>query len=241
MSDAPSWLTDENIDTAVKVAKNPVAQKAAKKIVENPVVQKAVIKEATKAVNSPPPPPPPASDAPQWATTTKVLEATDVEATGGNENNQVVSDFPIEEETLKEMQKWHIALRLSYIISAILMGVMAGLSLVSQKDLGLIFFAFYVIFFSLLLCCFEVALSFISRWIAVNFGFLYTLAGRLTFILFVGFMSYSLGLYGLIAMCVLYTATAFHLLVMYKFPRFEEYLRKKHYYEGRRSAQLEKK
>jgi hypothetical protein len=39
--------------------------------------------------------------------------------------------------------------------------------------------------------------------IAMNFGFLYTFVGRFVFILFVGFMSFSLGLYGQIAMAVL--------------------------------------
>lgn len=77
--------------------------------------------------------------------------------------------------------------------------------------------------------------------IAMNFGFLYTFVGRFLFVIFVGFMSFSLGLNGKIAMGILYGALLLHLIVMYKFPRFEEYLRKKHYYEGRRNAATEKK
>ena len=69
----------------------------------------------------------------------------------------------------------------------------------------------------------------------MNFGFLYTFVGRFVFILFVGFMSFSLGLYGQIAMAVLYAALLLHLFIMYRFPRFEEYLRKKHFYEGRKN------
>ena len=73
----------------------------------------------------------------------------------------------------------------------------------------------------------------VSRLLAINFGFLYTLSGRWTFLLFVGFMSFSLGNIGIAAMCALYVVGLFHVYIMWKFPRFEEYLRKKHYFEGR--------
>jgi hypothetical protein len=76
----------------------------------------------------------------------------------------------------------------------------------------------------------------VSRGIAENFGFMYTLSGRSIFLLFVGFMSYSLSTLGIVAMCVLYAVGLFHGYVMYRFPRFEEYLRKKHYFEGRQAA-----
>lgn len=75
-----------------------------------------------------------------------------------------------------------------------------------------------------------------SRLIAVNFGFLYTLSGRATFLLFVGFMVYSLSVMGKVAMGFLYAVGLFHIYLMYRFPRFEEYLRKKHYFEGRKAA-----
>jgi hypothetical protein len=73
----------------------------------------------------------------------------------------------------------------------------------------------------------------VSRVIAINFGFMYTLTGRALFLFFVGFLSYSLSLFGKIDMGILYGVGIFHCYVMYKFPRFEEYLRKKHYYEGK--------
>jgi Na+-translocating ferredoxin:NAD+ oxidoreductase RnfD subunit len=72
--------------------------------------------------------------------------------------------------------------------------------------------------------------------IAVNFGFMYTLCGRLVFIILVGFMSFLLSLFGKIVMGALYGVCLFHIYIMYRFPRFEEYLRKKHYYEGRAAA-----
>lgn len=164
-----------------KVAKNPAAQKAAQKTFENPALQRAVSKEVAKSISTPPPPPPSSppsspSEAPGWLKNVPKAEAVpaDIE-NASSSNSQVVSDFSIEEPVLKEMSRWHLAIRVSYMISAILLGTMAGLSLVNQKDLGLIFFAFYVMFFSLLICCFELALSVsISKQIKItlcNFNF----------------------------------------------------------------------
>jgi hypothetical protein len=65
---------------------------------------------------------------------------------------------------------------------------------------------------------------------------MYTLTGRVTFILFVGFMVYSLSVLGKVSMGFLYAVGILHIYIMYKFPRFEEYLRKKHYFEGRKRA-----
>ncbi len=155
------------------------------------------------------------------------------------------------------MRQYHLALRLAYVASTVFMAVAAVLCLEDSPDAGQVFMSGYVFFFAVLICCFEFALnvsissySFISisliissslspvcqsiaRLIAVNFGFLYSLTGRVPFLLFVGFMCFSLGTWGIIAMCVLYLVGMFHFYIMYKFPRFEEYLRKKHYFEGR--------
>jgi hypothetical protein len=76
--------------------------------------------------------------------------------------------------------------------------------------------------------------------------------GKMAFLLFVGFMSFSLGVVGIIAMCYLYVCYIGQLYLYFKFPRlvypewqiceslsftyitvvcrFEEYLRKMHYF-----------
>ena len=145
--------------TSCQAVKNPAVQKVAKKVVENPAVQKAVVAEVVKAASAPPAP---ASEAPGWVTNSNSPNAnSDVEKgdSVSATTSQAVSDFPIEEETLKNIQKWHLGLRIAYMVAALLMGALAGYSLVGQENLGLIFFAFYVMFFSILICCFELALS----------------------------------------------------------------------------------
>ncbi len=118
-----------------------------------------------------------------------------------------------------------------YGVAAILLGASAALSLIKQTDVGLVFFAVYVFIFALLICCFELGLSFSARFIAENFGFLYSISGRLIFILFVGFMSYNFAVFGQVAMGVLYFVGLCHIVVMCKFPEYEAYIRRKHFYK----------
>jgi hypothetical protein len=135
MSDVPSWLTEENVSTATKVVSNPAVQKAAK----DPAVQKAARNHI-----SPPSP---------------VSSNQDVEKGNGGGGGGESSEFVVEAETLKAMEKWHLGLRIAYIGSAAFLAAAAALSLQNQGNIGLAFFAFYVFFFSGLLCCFEFALN----------------------------------------------------------------------------------
>eukprot|EP01038_Epipyxis_sp_PR26KG_P006646 gene6646-9122_t len=219
MSDTPSWLTEENAKTAVAVTQNPAVQKAAK----NPAVQNAAKGALTTALSD-------SGNAPAWASAPPSSTKSDIEAPSTGS-----SEFHIEEETLKAMQRWHIAVRVFYMIASILMCAAAVVVIINStsSNLGIIFFAFYTVFFSTMICCFEFALNVIARLIATNFGFMYTLLGRMVFLAFVGFMSFSLSLFGKISMAILFAAGLFHVYVMWRFPRFEEYLRKKHYYEGK--------
>jgi COPI associated protein len=69
----------------------------------------------------------------------------------------------------------------------------------------------------------------ISSFIAVNFGFMYTLTGRVIFLLFVGFMSYSLSIFGKAAMALLYLVGFIHAIIMCRFPKFSQYVRERDY------------
>lgn len=70
---------------------------------------------------------------------------------------------------------------------------------------------------------------------------MYSAAGRFLFIVLVGFMAFLLSTIGKVAMGFLYAVMLFHIYVLFKFPRFEEYLRKKHYFEGRQAEQAAKR
>lgn len=158
----------------------------------------------------------------------------DVEDQSRDKSNRITSteeDVVMTAEELSTLGKYHIAIRLAYMASAILMSFSGIWYLLNQKApaLGIIFFAVYVFGFSLLLFCFECGLSTIMQTIASNFGFLYTIIGRCTFCLFVGFMCYQFNAPGYAAMGLLFATLLFHCYVMFKFPKFSAYLRKKHF------------
>ena len=75
------------------------------------------------------------------------------------QSTSAVDDLNLDQATISRMGNINLGLRALYVTAAAFLGVAAGLSLVGQKDLGLIFFAFYVLFFSLLLCLFQVGIS----------------------------------------------------------------------------------
>jgi hypothetical protein len=217
MSTKPSWLDDEE------------NQNAAKSIAQNPVVQQAAIKQAK-------------AQSPSWATEEyKPPTVPGAEPTKNDKPEtpqQGSGAFVCDPEELKEMKKWHNILRCLYIIAAIFLSVIAGVTLAAGTTaVSKIFFCFYILFFCTIMCCFEVALQVFSnsvpivllrvlvlqavtKLIATNFGFLYTFSGRCAFILFLGFMSFSLSLWGKVAMAFLYAVFAFHLYIgILKFPR----------------------
>jgi len=136
---------------------------------------------------------------------------------------------------LKEIEQWAKRLRVAYMIISAVMAIAAFLSL-GSNDLGVMFMALYVWFFALLIFCSELALKGVAKLIAENFGFMYHPVGRIIFLLFVGVMCFELGLLGKIVMVLLCVASFVHIYVIIIHPAFEEYVRKKHYYNVQLSA-----
>lgn len=254
---APSWLNDDNIETASKAAKNPVLQKMA----SNPVVQEAAFSAAKGAV----------TNEPNWATPTspgKDVESGNFSSSSNNGSTASTTpgrgysavDLGVSDEVHKSMGTHHLVLRILYFTTAVLLGAAAGLYLANssnstttsssssstqaqmtqngvstgntQNQIGLAFFALYVLFFATMICCFEVGLSVFSKLVAVNFGFMYNIWSRFIFMLYVGFMSFSFGAFGIAAMCWLYFVGLIHVYVSFRFPKYEEYIRRKHFYAG---------
>lgn len=241
MSTAPSWLTEENISTASKVASNPAAQSAGKAAAKSYVASADWSDDAPAEKDLESGKKDPKKDAKKDKKADKKAESPRKVPPPPSAKAPINTDMTdIDPDVLKQMQRWHLALRVLYICSSVFLAVAAGLSLTGQSDLGLIFMAIYVLFFSAMICCFEFALNAVAKIIAVNFGFMYTLTGRTVFILMVGFMSFSISLIGKIAMAVLFAVCAVQIFLMWKFPRFEEYLRKKHYFEGRQAENIAK-
>ncbi len=193
MSDTPSWLTEENVAVAGKVAANPVAQQVAV----------AAAKE-------------------------KGYLPKDVE----NQNDQHDTNTPppgMAPEEFMRMKKFHLFLRIGFICVSIIMATASALKIINTTSPSVVFISCYVFFFAIIICCFEAALKGIARAMSQNFGFMYSLGGKMTFLIFIAILCYSLGWLGIVAMCSLFVLCIFNGYVLLKFPGYEKWLREYHY------------
>lgn len=207
MADTPSWLSEENVSAA---ASNPTVQKAAT------AAAKVVVEEESKKYGLSP-------STNNDVESQNKIDPASAEALG------------VTPEILKKIQLWGLILRVSYMAVSILMAACAALKLQDNPSLSVVFIALYVFFFAIIICCFEVALNVIAVWIAGNFGFLYTLLGRMLFMVFVASLCFNLALFGKVVMAVLLLLVVINIGVIIVFPKYEDWLRAKHF------ASLEKK
>ena len=203
MADTPSWLTDENVKAA---ASNPTVQKAAT------AAAKVVVEEESKKYGLSPSTP-----------------TNDVESQSKVDPTASAEALGVTPEVFKKIQMWGLILRVSYMVMSILMATAAALELLNSPSLSIVFIALYVFFFAIIICCFEVALNAIAVWIASNFGFLYTLFGRLLFMVFVASLCYNLGIMGIIVMALLLLVVVVNIAIIILYPKYEDWLRAKHF------------
>ena len=153
---------------------------------------------------------------------------SDEEAQSASPVNEAPAPLDIDPEILKQMQRWSLILRVGYMGISIFMAAAAVLIL-EKANISTLFIALYVFFFSIIICCFELALKGIAKWMAENFGFMYTLTGRILFIVFVAVLCFDLGLFGKIVMGLLLALVCVNLYVFIVFPQYEPWLRQMHY------------
>jgi hypothetical protein len=80
--------------------------------------------------------------------------------------------------------------RIANLILSVLMILTSFLALLTTQSATTGVLACYVVVFSCLLCCFETHLKQISKFIALNFGFMYSAKSRSIFMMFVGKLSF---------------------------------------------------
>ena len=136
----PSWLDDEENQSKVG--------SVAAKVVTSPAAKKSFFAGLT----------------PSWSESPREpvqVKATPVATPAPTPSAAAVAGDPPEflgsAEELAAMNRWKYILSFFYIAAAANLGAAAGLSLVLQTNVSLIFFAVYVLIFSLIICCFEVA------------------------------------------------------------------------------------
>lgn len=200
----PAWLTESTQDAAAAVASNKEVQKAVTNAATDHVKDKYLPGGGT-------------------GESQEDLEAQMREFEAG-----------INPEELESMKKMNQILRLSSALVAIAMCTVAVTQILSGPGIDIFFLAAYVMTFSVLICCFEAALPGISTIVASNFGFLYSLPGRFFFSLFVGFLCFSLKIWGIVVGVAMMLVLMLTIYVLCAFPKYESWLRMKHYKGDRR-------
>ena len=133
-------------------------------------VQKAAINHATANVQQSIATAPDDGFTPAWATSKAYTPPHDVEnpaitpaasatAPGAPKSSDRPPYLELDPELEKRMLFYHRVLRVLYMLASSLMATSAGLSLINQKNISAVFFAIYVLFFCLLMFCFEIGFS----------------------------------------------------------------------------------
>jgi hypothetical protein len=132
----------------------------------------------------------------------------------GNANQALPPDSPI--------PRMIIYTRLANLGLSICMIVASLLSLLTTTSATTGVLACYVMVFSCLLCCFETHLKQISKFIALNFGFMYSAKARSVFMIFVGTILFSFSLFGMICGILMLANAACNIYILFKYPGFED-------------------
>ena len=180
MSDqnAPSWLTQDDASnvssaSAEKAPKPAGVFKMFSKEAATAHVQKAAINHATTTAQQSISSAPDDGFTPAWATAKAYTTPHDVEnpaitpAAAAPPAGNKPAYLDLDPELEKRMLFYHRVLRILYQIASSLMGTSAGLSLVNQTNISKVFFAIYVLFFCLIMFCFEIGFS-VSASVSVN-------------------------------------------------------------------------
>lgn len=180
---------------------------------KNPTVQKAASAAATAAVEE---------------EKKKYFPSDDVKDEEAQQPTEPLPPLDIDPEELKKMQQWYLVLRIAYMGISLAMAAAAFLIL-EKANISTLFLALYVFFFAIMICCFELAFRGVAKWMSENFGFMYSLTGKLLFVVFVAVLCFDLGLFGKIVMAALLLAVCVNIYVFLTFPKYEQWLRQKHY------------
>lgn len=130
--------------------------------------------------------------------------------------------------------KWMV--RISNLIAAGLV-IGSGISGFSFVAVSSIISSVYVIILGFLLCCFELHLSSMDKFVYENFGFMFYWPGRFVFLAFVGFMSFGLGLLGKIAGGYTVLNIIFNVYVLSVHREYKKYIQQTNdYYQNKAGA-----
>jgi COPI associated protein len=103
----------------------------------------------------------------------------------------------LDEDELQVIKKWAYNLRVAMIVVSTLCVITSWYNLATASNsIANNFLAVYVFFFSMIVCCYEVAIRQVTFIIVQNFGFMYNPVGRSIFLIFVAILLFQLSTMG---------------------------------------------
>lgn len=84
----------------------------------------------------------------------------------------------------------------------------------------------YVLFFSVMICCYEAHIRQISEILADNCGFLFGASGRALFLVLVGLLCFSFGVIGIVSAVLVFGVALANIVMVFRYPELntpEEY------------------
>lgn len=137
----------------------------------------------------------------------------------------------IDDEEMAKILQWSKFLRTTMIIVSLLCIITSWYNLaVSTNSVSTNFLAVYVFFFSMMICCYELALKQVAVLIVQNFGFMYNPIGRSIFLMFLAVLLFQLSTMGVVMFAVLISVGVLQIYVDIRHPKFETYKRTMHFY-----------
>ncbi|RYH14074.1 hypothetical protein EON65_34200 [archaeon] len=154
-----------------------------------------------------------------------------------NQNAKTVdpSALDVDDGELAEIKKYSRYMRFAMIGISTLMVITAWYNISSASSLSKGFLALYVFFFSMLLCCFEIAIRRVAVIIVQNFGFMYNPVGKILFLVVVAILCYQLSTLGKVCFAFLLMYTVATMYIQCKHPKYGQYQRLMHYYNRARA------
>ena len=190
---------------------------------------------------------------PKAAAAVNDVVSPDVETprTASGPSEPVKQTFTAEERSA--LSRTHWILRGLYMSTAVLLAACAAIAIQqsnssssstssnltsssisgSSSSIGTIFIALYVFMFAVMMCCFEVGLSMITKCMSENMGFLYTVSGRTVFMCLIAGMCAKLYLFGYIMIAIIAVVLLIHYYLIFQNPKIIQYIFQLHYYSDK--------
>ena len=138
----------------------------------------------------------------------------------------------ITEQELEKLKRWNKIVRVAMLILATLMMITAYYNFATASNsVSSNFLALYILFFSVLICCYEIAWKTVSAAIAQNFGFMYRPIGRTIFYILVAIILFQLSTIGQIIFAFLIVLIIFQAILSCRHPQFDAYVRATHFHK----------